>query len=136
MVKSLKGASGFMYGKYSTAKKSTYMSDGMADSLGETQQLTLTEFFQMFATSLTLVERITKARVGDKTMMDAFVPAVISLRDSAQKEKDFLDSLKTAAEAARNGAEATKDLVVRFGRAKNLGEKLSDTLIPVLFQWL
>jgi phosphoenolpyruvate---glycerone phosphotransferase subunit DhaL len=96
---------------------------GMADSLTETQQVTMIEFSQMLATGLTSIEKITKARVGDKTMMDALVPAVIALRDSAQKGKDFLEALKSAAEAAKNGAEATKDLVARFGRAKNLGER-------------
>jgi len=96
---------------------------GMADSLAETQRVTVAAFSQMLETGLTFIERITKARVGDKTMMDALVPAVISLKESAHEGKDFLESLKAAAEAARNGAERTKDLVARFGRAKNLGEK-------------
>ena len=96
---------------------------GMADSLEDTQRVTVAAFSQMVETGLTFVERITKARVGDKTMMDALVPAVTSLKNSAQEGKDFLESLKAAAEAARNGAEGTKDLVARFGRAKNLGEK-------------
>jgi dihydroxyacetone kinase phosphoprotein-dependent L subunit len=96
---------------------------GMADSLEETQRVTVAAFAYMLETGLTFIERITKARVGDKTMMDALVPAVISLKESAHEGKDFLESLKAAAEAARNGAEGTKDLVARFGRAKNLGEK-------------
>ena len=96
---------------------------GMADSLAEGQRVTVAAFSLMFETGLSLIEKITKARAGDKTMMDALVPAVISLKDSAQKEKDFLDTLRTAAEAAKNGAEATESLVARFGRAKNLGEK-------------
>jgi phosphoenolpyruvate---glycerone phosphotransferase subunit DhaL len=96
---------------------------GMADSLEAGQPLTVAVFSQMFENGLALIEKITKARAGDKTMMDALVPAVISLKDSAQKKEDFLDTLKAAAEAAKNGAEATKSLVARFGRAKNLGEK-------------
>jgi len=96
---------------------------GMADSLAEGQRVTVAAFSVMFETGLSLIEKITKARAGDKTMMDALVPAVISLKESAQKEKDFLDTLRTAAEAAKNGAEATESLVARFGRAKNLGEK-------------
>lgn len=96
---------------------------GMADSLEDTQRVTVAVFSQMVETGLTFIERITKARVGDKTMMDALVPAVTSLKNSAQEGKDFLESLKAAAAAAGNGAEGTKDLVARFGRAKNLGEK-------------
>ena len=96
---------------------------GMADSLIEGQQVTVAVFSQMFETGLTLLEEITKARIGDKTLMDALIPAIISLKESAQEGKNFLESLKAAAEAARSGAESTKGLVARFGRAKNLGEK-------------
>ena len=96
---------------------------GMADSLEEGQPLTVAVFSQMFETGLVLIEKITKARTGDKTMMDALVPAIISLKESAQKGKNFIGSLEAAAKAAENGAEYTKDLVARFGRAKNLGER-------------
>jgi len=96
---------------------------GMADSLVEGQQVTVAAFSRMFETGLASLEKITKARVGDKTLMDALMPAIISLKESAQEGKNFLESLKAAAEAARNGAESTKVLVARFGRAKNLGEK-------------
>ena len=96
---------------------------GMADSLGEGEQVTVAAFSRMFETGLASLEKITKARVGDKTLMDALMPAIISLKESAQEGKNFLESLKAAAEAARNGVESTKGLVARFGRAKNLGEK-------------
>lgn len=96
---------------------------GMADSLIEGQQVTVAVFSQMFETGLTLLEEITKARIGDKTLMDALIPAISSLKESAREGKNFLESLKAAEEAARNGAEGTKDLVARFGRAKNLGER-------------
>ena len=96
---------------------------GMADSLVEGQQVTMADFSRMFETGLASLEKITKARVGDKTLMDALMPAIISLKESAQEGKNFLESLKAAAEAASNGAENTKGLVARFGRAKNLGEK-------------
>jgi len=96
---------------------------GMADTLVEGQQVTVAVFSRMFETGLASLEKITKARVGDKTLMDALMPAIISLKESAQEGKNFLESLKAAAEAARNGAESTKGLVARLGRAKNLGEK-------------
>jgi dihydroxyacetone kinase-like protein len=96
---------------------------GMADSLGEGEQVTVAAFSRMFETGLVSLEKITKARVGDKTLMDALMPAINSLKESAQEGRNFLESLKAAAEAARSGAESTKGLVARFGRAKNLGEK-------------
>lgn len=54
-----------------------------------------------------------KAEVGDRTMLDALVPAVESLeRDPADREK--------AARAAEVGADATRNLTAKFGRARFL----------------
>ena len=65
----------------------------------------------------------TKAQPGDKTMMDALVPAIQALRRAAETGKTVPEALSLAAEAARAGAEATRDLTARYGRAKFLGEK-------------
>ena len=48
-------------------------------------------------------------------MVDAFVPAVQAL----QEQGDW----RAATDAARKGAESTKDLVAKVGRARPLGEK-------------
>lgn len=64
---------------------------------------------------LAAVRRQTRAQPGDKTMMDALVPAVRELRAGS--------GLRGAAEAARAGADSTRGLVARHGRAKYLGEK-------------
>ncbi|MBN1815955.1 MAG: dihydroxyacetone kinase subunit L [Sedimentisphaerales bacterium] len=77
----------------------------------------------MFESGLTGVGNVTKARVGDKTMIDALVPAVQELRAAAKRGDSVEQALAAAAEAAQKGAEATKALVARFGRAKNIGEK-------------
>ncbi|MBN1674590.1 MAG: dihydroxyacetone kinase subunit L [Kiritimatiellae bacterium] len=76
-----------------------------------------------FEAGLASVAGQTKARVGDKTMMDALIPAVSALRKGAETGQDCLQSLKCAAEAAGAGAEATKALTAKFGRAKNLGDR-------------
>jgi dihydroxyacetone kinase-like protein len=75
----------------------------------------------LFETGLAALERLTRARVGDKTMMDALVPAVAALRRSADGGADMASALRCAAEAAELGAAATENLQARFGRAKNLG---------------
>ena len=56
-----------------------------------------------------------KAEPGDKTMVDALTPAIAVLDDGG--------SLTKAAEAARAGAEATRPIVARKGRASYLGER-------------
>ena len=67
------------------------------------------------AAGLEAVTRLGGAHVGDKTMVDAFVPAVQAL----QEQGDW----RAATDAARKGAESTKDLVAKVGRARPLGEK-------------
>ena len=67
------------------------------------------------AAGLEAVTRLGGAHVGDKTMVDAFVPAVQVL----QEQGDW----GAATEAARKGAESTKHLVAKVGRARPLGEK-------------
>ncbi|EPD30690.1 dihydroxyacetone kinase family protein [Gleimia europaea] len=67
------------------------------------------------AAGLEAVTRLGGAHVGDKTMVDAFVPAVRAL----QEQGDW----RAATDAARKGAESTKDLVAKVGRARPLGEK-------------
>ncbi|GLZ30229.1 dihydroxyacetone kinase subunit L [Lentzea sp. NBRC 105346] len=68
-----------------------------------------------------------KAEVGDKTMVDALVPAV-SAAEAAGGEVDAV--LKAAADAAASGAESTVPLVARKGRASYLGERSAGHLDP------
>ncbi|AUX31026.1 MULTISPECIES: dihydroxyacetone kinase subunit DhaL [Sorangium] len=74
------------------------------------------------------VRRRGKASPGDKTMVDALVPAVDALKAalSAPQAADgaaLRDALGRAADAARAGVEATVPLVARKGRASYLGER-------------
>ena len=64
------------------------------------------------------IEKQTKARVGDKTMMDALIPAVQALRANASDGADIWAMLDAAAKAAMQGAETTRLIPARFGRAK------------------
>jgi len=77
----------------------------------------------MFEAGLASLEKATKARVGDKTLMDALVPAVAAMREAADAGSGIPACLQAAAEAAAQGAEATKALPTRFGRARSIGEK-------------
>ncbi|ACL38336.1 dihydroxyacetone kinase, L subunit [Pseudarthrobacter chlorophenolicus A6] len=65
-----------------------------------------------------------KAEPGDKTMVDAWTPAVDAARAAADGgSSDVLAVLVAAAEAAEAGAVATDPLVARKGRASYLGER-------------
>ena len=63
-----------------------------------------------------------KAEPGDKTMVDAWTPAVEAAQTAAA-DGDVLAVLVAAAEAAEAGAVATDPLVARKGRASYLGER-------------
>jgi dihydroxyacetone kinase-like protein len=64
-----------------------------------------------------------KAESGDKTMVDAWTPAVDAADAAAGNGSDAAAVLAAAAEAARAGAVATEPLVARKGRASYLGER-------------
>ena len=70
-----------------------------------------------------------RAVPGDKTMLDALVPALHAIRKGAPDEP--LDSvLARAAEAAEAGAAATIPMIARKGRASYLGERSAGHLDP------
>ncbi|MFJ5861946.1 dihydroxyacetone kinase subunit DhaL [Pseudarthrobacter sp. NPDC092439] len=65
-----------------------------------------------------------KAEPGDKTMVDAWTPAVEAAQEvAADATADPLAVLAAAAEAAETGAVATDPMVARKGRASYLGER-------------
>ena len=70
---------------------------------------------------------ISKAKPGDKTMVDALYPAL----DAGMKAEGDVKAIFAAmAEAALAGAAATSDMVAKFGRAKNVGERSIGTPDP------
>jgi dihydroxyacetone kinase-like protein len=76
-----------------------------------------------FEAGLAALRKQTKAQPGDKTMMDAIIPAIAALRAAADAGKSVIEALHDAAGAANAGAEATRNVTARYGRAKFLGEK-------------
>jgi dihydroxyacetone kinase phosphoprotein-dependent L subunit len=96
---------------------------GMAEAVGEQDELDGAALASAFEAGLASVQRQTKAQVGDKTMIDSLVPAVKALRTGADAGKTLANSLHDAAEAARNGAASTKNLIAKFGKAKFSAER-------------
>ena len=72
-------------------------------------------------------EDISKAKIGDKTMVDALYPA---LDAGMAVEGDAKAVFAAMGKAAAEGAEKTADMVARFGRAKNVGERSLGTKDP------
>ncbi|MEG1903728.1 MAG: DAK2 domain-containing protein [Bacteroidales bacterium] len=93
---------------------------GMSDATTGTE-LDANGVKAMFAGGLKNVQKQTKAQPGDKTMMDALVPAVEAM-EAAQTE-DIKEILTDAAKAAEAGALASVSMKANFGRARNYGER-------------
>jgi dihydroxyacetone kinase-like protein len=96
---------------------------GMADAPAGSAWISAIDLAAIFEAGLAAVRKQTKAQPGDKTMMDALVPAVAALRAAADGGKSVTEALNDAASAARAGAESTRNFTARYGRAKFLGEK-------------
>ncbi|GAA3355310.1 dihydroxyacetone kinase subunit DhaL [Saccharopolyspora gregorii] len=71
-----------------------------------------------------------RAEPGDKTMVDALVPAVDAATAAAAEGAGPDRVLAVAAAAARTGAESTEPLVARKGRASYLGERSAGHVDP------
>lgn len=114
LLDTMGGASGVLFG--------TVFISGLMKRDGQ-DALSLTDFYQIFSQSLEALKKRGRARVGDKTMVDALEPAVDGLRDGAGAGEDFETGLARAKEGAGRGVEASKAVKARFGRAKYFGDK-------------
>ncbi|KAB2442573.1 dihydroxyacetone kinase subunit DhaK [Bacillus luti] len=96
---------------------------------GEKRELTVKEFAEMLQAALQGIQSIGErsfgrgAVVGDKTLVDALAPCVDSWLASASSEEDMKTAFEKGAEAAVKGAEYTKEIVARMGRAGTVGER-------------
>lgn len=64
-----------------------------------------------------------KATVGEKTMIDAWVPAADAASKAWNETANLCDSLSEAVRAANAGMEATASMVATKGRSARLGER-------------
>lgn len=114
LVSTVGGASGPLYGMF-------FMQMGGA-VLGK-EALTLEEFATAFETGIGGVLRIGKAEPGDKTMVDALIPARDALRAAIADGASVGEAVARMARGAEEGMLATVPLVARKGRASYLGER-------------
>lgn len=99
--------------------------DGLQEGAAEGDEISIEGLKDMFAHALSALEDISGAKVGDKTMMDAIIPASEAIADYAGGDERGL--FEAAAQAAAQGAEATRQFVSKFGRAKSYGTQTIGT---------
>lgn len=112
LMSSMGGASGAIFG--------TMFRAGGKAVAGE-PALTTPVLARFLTEGLNAVFQRGGAKKGDKTMVDALTAAVE--KANALGDIPLSEALPQIAEAARQGAESTKDQVAVFGRSKTLGER-------------
>ena len=99
--------------------------DGMQEGAPEEEETDVSGIKAIFARAFEELDEMSGAKVGDKTMMDALIPATEAI---AAYEGDSEAELFTlAAAAAAAGAENSKNFPSKFGRAKSYGAKTIGT---------
>jgi phosphoenolpyruvate---glycerone phosphotransferase subunit DhaL len=114
LVSKTGGASGPLYGT---------LLRRAGKSLGDTADADAAALAAALGDGLAGVVELGSAQAGDKTMVDALIPATEALTGAAGAEASLAEAAKLAADAAEAGAEATTPLQARKGRASYLGER-------------
>jgi dihydroxyacetone kinase-like protein len=109
----------------------TLMASGLMQAgkvLKGKSELDRTDIVTIFEQYLEGVTHRGKAKVGEKTFVDGFYPAVEVLKNTANE--DLLESAKKASDAAMSGYNDTKGLLAVHGRAATRGEDSRKLLDP------
>ena len=93
--------------------------DGLMESAPAAKELSEEQLKAMFSGALEALSALSKAKVGDKTMMDALIPATEALV-TAEGDGDAI--FAAAAEAARIGVEASRSFVFPLWAAREATE--------------
>ena len=114
LLEGIGGSMGPLYGSF-------FM--GLSETLLGQERLDAELFGRALAQAVSDVETVGSAKVGDKTLMDTLVPALLAYQAALADGADFNAALTAMVEAAEMGWKSTKDLQARIGRAARLGER-------------
>lgn len=112
LMSEIGGSMGPLYG---------FMFRNMALSIEGRSRIDAEGFSAMLHSGLDGVRSTGSAQVGDKTLVDCYVPALAAF--DAAKEAGFSEALLAMAKGAEEGRDSTYDLVAKLGRAARLGER-------------
>lgn len=108
------GSSGPLYGTFFLK---------LAEAAGQRTELTGAELVAVLASGVTGVGKRGNSVPGEKTMLDALVPALAALQSAVERGEDLCPALSAAAEAADAGVTATVPMQATKGRASYLGAR-------------
>jgi dihydroxyacetone kinase-like protein len=114
ILNSVGGAMGALYG--------TFFLKASKEVTGKAE-VNLEDLIRMFEAAEKGIQDMGKAQVGDKTLLDTIDPAVKALKEARRQGKRLEDALADLSEAARQGAQSTREMISRIGRSSRLGER-------------
>ncbi|MDJ0754815.1 MAG: dihydroxyacetone kinase subunit DhaL [Ardenticatenaceae bacterium] len=114
LISTVGGASGPLYGTF-------FMRAGMA--LASKETLSNDDVYTMLNTGMEGVISRGRASVGDKTMIDAMMPAMAAFKNTLDNGGDLLAAMKACVQGAEQGMKDTIPLQAKKGRASYLGER-------------
>jgi len=109
---------------------------------GSADRLEPSQVVAMLRASITGIMARGKSDVGDKTLLDALVPAVDTIEARIAAGATAAETIRAAAVTAREQAEATRSMLAKRGRASYTGERSIGTLdagavaVAVMFEAL
>ena len=87
------------------------------------ETLNLVEVGEMVQSAIDAVQKRGGAKLGDKTLLDALIPAVESIKASGTAGESFAVALQKGCDAAIAGGESTKLIAASKGRASYVGDR-------------
>jgi phosphoenolpyruvate---glycerone phosphotransferase subunit DhaL len=114
LVSTVGGASGPLYG-------TAFLRAGMA--MAGKRELYGADYIALLEAAVGGIQARGKAQVGEKTMLDALLPALASAKEAEAAQLDIVEITRRASDAAEQGMLATIPLVATKGRASYLGER-------------
>lgn len=114
LVSTVGGSAGPLYG-------TAFMKMGMV--LNGKKEMSFDEFIAAFEAAVEGVKQRGKSDKGEKTMLDAMIPALEAIRQTYGETKDAQSAWKAGTRAAEDGVEYTKTIIATKGRASYVGER-------------
>jgi dihydroxyacetone kinase len=96
---------------------------GFGTAIGDAARIDVQAVAAAMQAALADVTQLGRARVGDKTLVDALVPFVDTLAAEAASGQDLAKAWRVAAARATEAADKTRDLSPRLGRARPLAAR-------------
>jgi len=130
LLNEIGGAMGPLYGMFFF---------GMSNACNNKKQIDSIVFKDMLEAAVSELSEIdlSKAKIGDKTMMDTLTPAVEAYKAAVKQGESFIEALEEMKIAAEKGKESTKELIAKVGRASRLGERSRGFLdVGAVSSWL